>query len=129
MRAQACVDALARLGVDRERLFVTYTGMGTHIRTDFIPRSMRPYSPMPEGDWHEYATIVEGVTTQSGDVVQLPLQTGAALYADVSGFLSAHVSHLQPTQTLSTIRMPPPALLPSAFSCAAACAGDVRSAS
>ena len=77
-RAQACLDALVELGVERSRLFVTYSGLGTQMAVHFIPRSMRPYAPMPEGDFADYAVITEGVTTESGDTVRVPLRAGAA---------------------------------------------------
>eukprot|EP00966_Prymnesium_polylepis_P101017 2339222-Prymnesium_polylepis.1 len=82
-RAAACRAELVRQGIEPERLFVSYTGCGAHIKVDFTPRSMRPYGPMQPGDHGEYALILDGTTTEPGDPrVRLPLQANAALYVD-----------------------------------------------
>ena len=88
LRAQACVEHLAQLGVPRERLFVTYNGCGRHLRAEFYPRSMRPYAPLAEDEGHvggadgELSLVHEGVTAAGGSHVICPLPPNAALYVD-----------------------------------------------
>ena len=74
LRARACADALLSLGVGSDRLFVTHRGQGSRIGVSFIPRSMRPYAPMPPGDFGEFAVILQGETKEAGHVARLPLQ-------------------------------------------------------
>ena len=54
-RAQACLEKLVEMGVPRARLFVTYNGLGTHIRVNFLPRSMRPYAPTADEDTDDHS--------------------------------------------------------------------------
>lgn len=86
-RALACVAALATLGIERSRLFVTYEGMSGNIRTDFIPHSLLPYAPMPGGDFGACAVIIEGTTSERGHTIRVPFHAGSALYVDVSSCL------------------------------------------
>ena len=80
-RAESCREHLIAFGVRREQLFVTYNGLGKHIRVDFTPRSMRPYAPQDD-DGMELAVIHEGVTLAAGNQVLCPLPPNAALYVD-----------------------------------------------
>ena len=93
-RAQACLEALVELGVERERLFVTFSGLGSNMAVQFVARSMRPYAPMHGPFADPFALVHEGVTVAPGNQVLCPLPPHAALYVD----------------EIYVLQVPPPAL-------------------
>ena len=111
-RAEACLEALVDLGVERERLFVTYSGLGAATAVHFLPRSQRPYAPTTASEYlaeDTFAVVHEGITRASGNEVLCNLPAKAALYVDETYYLQVAPPPLedQPSLTLDNKRILP----------------------
>ena len=106
------MEALVDLGVERERLFVTYSGLGAATAVHFLPRSQRPYAPTTASEYlaeDTFAVVHEGITRASGNEVLCNLPAKAALYVDETYYLQVAPPPLedQPSLTLDNKRILP----------------------